>query len=243
MTTARLLCLPHAGAGPSAFHDWLTAVPPGIEVLAISRAGRERRLFEEPPTSLDESVRATYDEIRPSLMPGTPVILFGHCLGALLAYELARSLLRDGVAVVQLMVSGVSGPAYVRSRRITGLPDAEFVERVVEVAGYRNEALDDPEMRELLLPAMRADVQMQEEYRAQARDPLDVPVLALRGAGDQTVSAADIRQWQEVTCAGFAVTELPGGHMYFLDQGPELLRLALAAARHAPVARAESGRD
>jgi surfactin synthase thioesterase subunit len=235
MTTARLLCLPHAGAGPSTFHSWLAAAPPGLEVLPVPMAGRDRRLFDKPHSDLHQAVRAIGGEVSPVLAGDTPVVLFGHCLGALLAYELARYLLRDGVPVGQLMVSGVAGPRYVRSRQITGLPDAEFLERVVEVAGYRNEAFDDPEMRELLLPALRADVQMHEDYSPRDCDPLEVPVMALRGEADETVSAEDIGQWREVTKAGFTVAELPGDHMYFLDQGPALLDLAMAASRRHPV--------
>jgi surfactin synthase thioesterase subunit len=197
--------------------------------------GHDQRLFDKPHTDLHEAAKAIDGEIGSTLTGGAPVVLFGHCLGALLAYELSRYLLRAGVPVVQLMVSGVPGPDYVRPRRITGLPDAEFLVRVVEVAGYRNEALDDPEMRELLLPTLRADVQMQEDYRRRDSEPLDVPVMALRGAADETVSTLDIGQWRGVSRAGFTVAELPGGHMYFLDQGPALLGLTLEAARRPPL--------
>jgi len=240
MIETRLLCLPHAGAGWIAFHSWLAVAPPELEVLPVPMAGRDRRIFEKPHSDLHQAVRAISGDVSSTLADEIPVVLFGHCLGGLLAYELARCLLRDGVPVVQLMISGVAGPGYVRPQRITGLPDEEFLERVIEVGGYRNAALDDREMRGLLLPALRADVQMQEDYRPQDCDPLDVPVMALRGEADETVSTEDIGQWREVTKAGFTVVELPGGHMYFLDQGPALLDFALAASQPRPVAQGGS---
>jgi surfactin synthase thioesterase subunit len=231
MTLMRLLCLPFAGAGQSAFVPWIAEAPVGLEIIPVPLAGRDRLLFERPHTDLYQAVQAINADIRPALAGEIPVVLFGHCLGALMAYELTRLLVRHGVQVAQLVVSGVPGPEHIRPEPIAGLPDAEFLERLVEVAGYQNAALNDPEMRELLLPTLRADVQMQESYRQRSRELLEVPVLAVRGAADQAVCAADIRQWRGVSSANFMYTELPGGHMYFLEQGPALLNLILTAAQ------------
>lgn len=229
MPTARLLCLPHAGAGPSTFYAWRTVAPEGLQVCPVSLPGRECRLFEEPYASVHEAVDGIAAELAPVLVESTPVMLFGHCLGALLAYELARYLHAAGTPVEHLLVSGTPGPRHVRTQQISRLPEEEFMERVEEIAGYRHEALSDPEMRELLLPALRADVQMQEEYRPSGTAPLPVRLTALRGAADGTVSAAEIGQWREVTSAHFSVAELPGPHMYFLEQAPAVLELALSS--------------
>ena len=225
---ARMLCLPHAGAGPSTFFAWRNMAPDGVEIVPVSLPGRERRVSEEPYTDLHDAVKGITDELRPILSDGTPVVLFGHCLGALLGYELARSLHGGETPVAHLLVSGTPGPRHVRQERITGLPEDEFVEKLGALAGYQDEALNDPEMRELLLPTLRADVQMQEEYRPSGTDPLHVRLTALRGANDGTSSAAEIEQWRETTSADFSSVELPGSHMYFLEQAPALLRLACA---------------
>lgn len=231
MTTARMLCLPHAGAGPSTFHTWRAVAPEGLEVYPVSLPGRERRMFEKPFVNVHEAVDGIAAELTPVSSDSTPLVLFGHCLGALLAYELARRLHAADVPVRHLLVSGTPGPRYVKTRRITGLPDEEFMDRVEEIAGYRDDALADPEMQELMLPTLRADVQMQEEYRPSMTDRLPVRLTALRGEADSTVSVAEISQWQEATSAQFAAVELPGPHMYFLDQAPALLELAMLGIR------------
>jgi surfactin synthase thioesterase subunit len=231
MPTAHLLCLPHAGAGPSVFHPWRSAAPEGLEICPVSLPGRERRLFEDPYVSVHDAVCGIAAELTP--VPGEPLMLFGHCLGALLAYELARCLHMSGTPVAHLLVSGTPGPRHVRKQRITGLPEAEFLERMTEIACYRHEALDDPEMRELMLPALRADVQMHEDYRPSGTEPLPVRLTALRGADDDTVSAAQIGQWKEATSGQFCQAECPGTHMYFLEQGPAVLHLAQACLAEA----------
>lgn len=229
MPKACLLCLPHAGAGPSTFYEWRNVAPEGLQVYPVSLPGRERRLFEEPYASVHEAVSGIAADLAPVLAESTPVVLFGHCLGALLAYELARYLHAAGIPVEHLLVSGTPGPRHIRTQWISGLPEDEFMERLEEIAGYRHDALSDPEMRELLLPALRADVQMQEEYRPSGTAPLPVRLTALRGAADGTVSAAEVGQWREVTSARFSVAELPGPHMYFLEQAPAVLELALSS--------------
>lgn len=231
MTTTRMLCLPHAGAGTSTFYTWRTVAPEGLEVYPVSLPGRERRMFEKPYVNVHEAVDGIAAELTPVFSDGTPLVLFGHCLGALLAYELARRLHAADIPVRHLLVSGTPGPRYVMTRRITGLPDEEFMDRVEEIAGYRDDALADPEMRELMLPTLRADVQMQEQYQPRRTDRLPVRLTALRGEGDSTVSVAEISQWHEATSAQFAAVELPGPHMYFLDQAPALLELAMSGVR------------
>src|ERR1700735_3948256 len=103
---ARMLCLPHAGAGPSTFFAWRDVAPDGVEIVPVSLPGRERRVSEEPYVNLHEAVKGITDELRPILSDGTPLVLFGHCLGALLAYELARSLCAAETPVAPLPVSG-----------------------------------------------------------------------------------------------------------------------------------------
>ncbi|ROP35588.1 thioesterase II family protein [Saccharothrix texasensis] len=225
-----LVCLPFAGAGASFFHPWSAHAGDRLVVVPLQLPGRERRIDAEPYR--DALVAA--DELLPDLerqLDGlTDVVLFGHSLGAVLAYELAhRVLAHPDLVLRHLFVSGSPEPHTQRPRRATGLPDDEFLGRVSEFAGFEHEALQDPEMRELILPTLRADVEMHENYRPSTTDRLAAPITSLRGSDDALVTAAEAARWSEVAGAGFEYVEVPGGHMYLTGSAPELLKLIDAA--------------
>lgn len=223
-----LVCLPFAGAGASFYRPWQRlADQHALDILPLQLPGRERRIDEEPHRDaaaaadglLADLLAAFADSPKPHR-----IALFGHSLGAVLAYELARRLVdTPGVELVGLFASGSPHPAEQRERRATGLDDDAFLERVNEFAGYTHEALQDPEMRELILPTLRADVEMHESYAPATGEPLPVPVTCLRGAGDTLVSRAEAAAWERTTDRAFRAVELPGGHMYLTDSAPELL--------------------
>jgi surfactin synthase thioesterase subunit len=219
-----LLCLPFAGSGAGFFRPW-TGRPSGVvRVEPVQLPGREE-LFGIP-------MRTDAGRVVAGLLPGVldrtrgcgEVALFGHSMGAVLAYELAHALAaaRPG-SVAHLFVSGSPGPWTPRSRRATGLPDREFLERVREFAGYDHAAMSNPELRELLLPALRADVALHEFYVPGTERPLDAPITSFRGAGDRLVSAAQAAEWRDATTRECEVVELSGGHMYLADSADELL--------------------
>ncbi|MFG2452958.1 thioesterase II family protein [Streptomyces sp. NPDC048512] len=220
---ATLLCVPFAGAGPSFFHPWRELSAGRWRVTSVELPGRERRILDTPYRNVVEAAKGSIDDIVADLGEGTSTVLFGHSLGAVLAYELAHLLPTRGVHVERLVVSGSPGPWTQRERRATGLPDEEFLARVEEFAGFRHEALDHPEMRELILPVLQADCEMHENYVPSTDTPLAVPVCSLRGAWDGLVTAAEARQWQDATTAGFTYAEFPGDHMYLVDHGREIL--------------------
>ncbi|MEU8434183.1 alpha/beta fold hydrolase [Streptomyces sp. NPDC029216] len=223
MTETTLLCVPFAGAGPSFFHPWRELAAGRWRVTSVELPGRERRILEEPYRNVYEAAKGSVDEVVADLGEGARTVLFGHSLGAVLAYELAHLLGARGVHVERLVVSGSPGPWTQRERRAAGLQDEEFLARVEEFAGFRHEALDHPEMRELILPVLQADCEMHESYVPSTDVPLSVPICSLRGAVDGLVTAEEARQWQAATTAGFTYAEFPGDHMYLVDSGREVL--------------------
>jgi surfactin synthase thioesterase subunit len=232
-----LLCLPQAGAGPGVFRPWNGLGASGVEVHPIVMPGRERKLFDPPYTDVQVAVADIADELRP-LLAGRAIALFGHCLGALQCFELARRLRRDGCEVTHLVVSGSRPPDHARARRATGLVDDErFLAELERIAGYRDPAMDDPELRALMMPAIRADVQMDEDYRTADRTPLDVPVTAVRGGQDEIVTADELAGWRSWTTTAFEVVEFPGGHMYFTHHADALVRLATTVPAQGGVSR------
>ncbi|PWI09287.1 thioesterase [Streptomyces sp. NWU339] len=218
-----LLCVPFAGAGPSFFHPWRELSAGRWRVTAVELPGRERRLLETPYRNVVEAAKNEIDDIVADLGEGARTVLFGHSLGAVLAYELVHLLSTRGVHVERLVVSGSPGPWTQRERRAAGLHGDEFLARVEEFAGFRHEALDHPEMRELILPTLQADCEMHEAYVPSTDDPVSVPITSLRGDSDGLVSAEEAQQWRDATTSGFSYTEFPGDHMYLVDLGREVL--------------------
>jgi surfactin synthase thioesterase subunit len=218
-----LLCVPFAGAGASFFHPWRELSAGRWRLMPLELPGRERRLLEEPYTDVAEAAKSEADGVAEALGEGARAVLFGHSMGAVLAYELAHLLGARGVHVERLVVSGSPGPWTRRATRATGLPDDEFLARIEEFAGVRHEALDHPEMRELILPALRADCEMHENYVPGTGEPVAVPICSVRGEHDRLVSAVEAREWRSATTGGFTALEFPGDHMYLVDRAPELL--------------------
>jgi surfactin synthase thioesterase subunit len=228
-----LVCLPFAGGGASFFYPWNGKAGKEIEIVAIQLPGREWRVDEEPYLDVNTAVDDLFPELAAEL-PGGPLMLFGHSLGALLAYELAhRFSAAPGFEVTRLIVSGSPGPWTRRTRRATGLPDDDFLVRVSEFAQYEAEVMQNPEVRKLVLPTLRADVKMHEEYVPTRNEPLAAPITSLRGRDDQLVLADQAAEWAKATSRGFELTELPGSHMYVTEGADDILRVARDAARPA----------
>jgi surfactin synthase thioesterase subunit len=226
-----LVCLPFAGAGASFYRPWSAFAGDGLEIIPMQLPGRERRIDVEPFRDVHEAADAMEAELIGELGLAGRVALFGHSLGAVLAYELAHRLCGiPRVEVVRLFASGSPQPNVQRPNRATGLPDGEFLLRVKEFAGYSHEALEDPEMLELILPTLRADVQMHENYVPSMNLPLPAPITALRGVTDELVSSDDAAGWAKVTSKDFELAELPGGHMYLTEGAEPLLRLIRGSA-------------
>jgi len=225
-----LVCLPFAGAGAGFFVPWRDRRD-GVVVHAPQLPGREDLIDEPPLTSVPDAVEHLLTELMDEL-GGGEVVLFGHSLGAVLAFELAQRLESvDTFAVRHLVVSGSAGPFRRREHPATGLSDAEFLRRVRELAGYEHPALAEPEFRELILPTLRADVRMHEEYRPRPGASTKAALTSVRGAHDELVTAAHAAEWAQVTDGGFATVELPGGHMYLVDEVDRLLELVAGLVR------------
>jgi surfactin synthase thioesterase subunit len=218
-----LVCLPFAGGGAGFYRGWRSLPDEALRIVPVQLPGREELFIEEPYHDVIEAARALASRVV-DLTRGTPVAVFGHSLGAVLAFELARELENSADCDLQhVFVSGSPGPWSGRADRATGLPDDEFVARVERFAGYQHEALADPDLRDLLLPLIRADVEMHENYKPCSDQPLRTPVTTLRGTDDTLVSADQAGEWRGATTGAFGSVELPGGHMYLVESPRVLL--------------------
>ncbi|ULR48839.1 thioesterase II family protein [Streptomyces deccanensis] len=229
--TTKLICLPYAGAGASFYRPWKALAGDALEIVPLQLPGRERLIDEDPYRDAHRAVDGLLAQLREELgeIGGHRVAVFGHSLGAVLAFELAHRLVDEpGVELLHVFVSGSPEPARGRERRATGLSDEEFLARVGDFAGYHHPALDDPEMREMILPALRADVEMHENYTPSTGLPLQAPLTVVRGEDDDLVGYDDAESWSKVAGRDFEHVEVPGGHMYLTDAAPALVRLIVS---------------
>jgi medium-chain acyl-[acyl-carrier-protein] hydrolase len=218
----RLFCVPHAGAGALTYRRWPAFLGPGIQVTAIQLPGREERLKEPGYKSLSPLI----DDLV-SVLAGTldrPYALFGHSMGSLVAYETARRI-RDRCLPppVSLFCSGLSAPHLARrGGQISRLPDDEFRHAVVQLNGFPSEVAAHDRLMETLLPGLRRDLQVCEDYVYRPAPPLDGPLSVFGGTGDN-VPRADLARWRELTTGPFRLGLIPGDH-YAMTQREELAR-------------------
>ncbi len=232
----RLFALPFAGGGSAPYHALARHVRARLEVVPVLLPGRERRLVEEPFRDVGALADALARELAGEL-DAAPFALFGHSLGALVAFELARRLLAAGRrAPLHLFASACRAPQRVATERpIHALPDEEFLAAIEELGGMPPEVRQHSELLELVLPALRADFEMYEAYRF---DPssvatLDLPVTALGGEQDLEVPRPDLEAWAERTAGAFDARWFPGGHFFLLDAPADVAHVVdekLAAA-------------
>ncbi|MFC9855945.1 thioesterase II family protein [Streptomyces prasinus] len=220
--SVRLVCLPHAGGAASFYVPVAQALAPHVEVLAVQYPGRHER--HGHPLVPDLGTLA--DRIADALMPCTdrPYALFGHSMGAIVGFEVARRMEDAGRGPVELFASGSRAPSVERrGERWHRIPDAEFVARVQSMGGAGSELLDDPDIRRMLLPALRNDYRAVEQYEYRVQPPLACPVTAFAGADDPRVTVAEARSWAHHTTGPFTVEVHPGGHFFLADHREAIL--------------------
>lgn len=220
--TVRLFCLPYAGGSSTIFYRWSEYVSPAIEVCSVQLPGREGRLTMPPYTSMRPLVQAIGNAILPFL--DKPYVLFGHSLGGLIAFELARYLHDLGVPrPLSLLVSAAEAPHVSRAPdRLHTLPDDELIGQLSRLQGTRQEILQHPEVMQLLLPTIRADLQVFETYTYRAGPPLPCPIAVFGGIDDERVEPSGLENWREHTRTVVSLTMLPGGH-FFIHSACRLL--------------------
>jgi medium-chain acyl-[acyl-carrier-protein] hydrolase len=231
----RLFCFPHAGGGASTYRLWARAVSPAIEICPVQLPGRENRIDDPPVTRLRPLVQAIAAVVAEHL--DLPYAFFGHSYGGLLGFETARELRRRGKPLpVVLFASGHRAPQLpARRLGIRGEPDESLVLRLRELDGTPPGVLESRDVLEHVLPALKADFVVCDEYVYLAERPLECPIVALGGSGDRMISPDDLDAWREQTAAGFELQLFDGDHFYVLTQP---LRVAAAvSARLLPALR------
>ena len=209
----RLICLPHAGGSVSSFRGWSERLT-SVEVGVVQLPGRGSRLREPVLESLTAAADAIVEEIARG--PLAPTVLFGHGLGAVMAFEIARRLEARGWPLLALFVSGRRAPTVPE----TGpLRSQLTLEQLVTEAQTRSRAVSpesalDQELIELMIPGLRADFAMLDAYRYHPGTPLRCPIVACCGTEDPYASRSQMEAWRAETSARFSAHSFGGGHFY-----------------------------
>jgi surfactin synthase thioesterase subunit len=227
----QLVCFPHAGGGPQTFRAWSAALAPSIEVSTVTLPGRANRRHEPFATTLSGAVRDAADSIESSC-DNRPVALFGHSLGAIVAFETAYELLRRGRRrPVHLFVAGSRAPDDRDGDRFRVTDDnAELVDEVERRYGAIPAAVrHEPDLLALFLPLLRADLTLLTEYDWTPRAPLSVPITAFAGTADTAGPPQSVVRWGAHTDAGFRDIRLPGDHFFLHSQLPQVAAIVRQA--------------
>jgi medium-chain acyl-[acyl-carrier-protein] hydrolase len=222
----RLFCFPHAGAAASTYRPWFQELK-HLDVLAVQPPGRESRLAERPFEACAPYVAALLPAMLPLL--DRPFAFYGHSLGALIAFELTRALRAAGApSPSHLFVSGRRAPHRPgQNKGMHAMSDADLLAELRFYGGTPPELLDNAELMGLMLPISRADFAIHETYTFVPSEPLDVPISALGGLGDEEVPREAIDAWRELTTGPFSLRMLPGGHFFVQEQRAAIHRAVL----------------
>ncbi|MFB7293631.1 thioesterase II family protein [Actinacidiphila glaucinigra] len=230
----RLICFPHAGGSASFYRSWAAHMPAGVELSAACYPGREDRLLDPPAVSMDE-LTAPLARAVAAEADGVPVAFFGHSMGGLVAYETALRLsATGGPKLAALFVSAYADPGRRPSRALANAGDEELVLELTQLGGSDAAALEHPELRDLILPVVRADYRLLEDYVAPPVRTVGAPLTAYYGRQDDALAADHGSQddapppdtmapWSEATSSSFSIRTFDGGHFYLVEHVRDLV--------------------
>ena len=212
--SVRLFCIPYAGGSASIYDEWARTAPDWLQICPIELPGRGWLRREPLFESLNELAKAITSAIYP--YTNTPYAIFGHSMGALLAYEIASSLESVGRHLLQkLFVSGSRAPFLPRKRPpVSHLSDVEFLDLIRQMRGTPEEVLTHLEFMDILLPILRSDFVNCDQYRFTLRPSLHVPITTLNGEQDNDIPENDVQLWSRLTIGRFQSFTFPGGHFF-----------------------------
>ncbi|MBE3560032.1 MAG: thioesterase [Ktedonobacteraceae bacterium] len=220
----RLFCFPYAGGGAAIYRTWQEQFPAEIEVCPVHLPGRESRIKEAPYTRLAPLIEALAQALEPFMY--IPFAFFGHSMGTLISFELARHLRRRHAPMpVRLFVAAHRAPQLPdRGEPQYLLPDDELIDSLRRLGGTPPAILQHEELMRIVLSILRADFELCETYVYTPEEPLDLPISAYGGEQDTLVSRQELQAWALQTQRAFTLDMLAGNHFFLQSQQPLLLQ-------------------
>jgi pyochelin biosynthetic protein PchC len=210
------VCFPHAGGSATFYFPMSRALAPATDVVAVQYPGRQDRRGERCLDDLGELADAVTEDLTSWF--NRPVALFGHSMGATVAYEVARRLEARGTRVTGLFASACRAPSAQRIEFVHQRDDDGLIDALRELSGTDTAVLGNEELLRMVLPAVRGDYTAVETYRHQAGPELSCPIRVLVGDSDPVTSLAEADAWQRHTTGACEIDVLPGGHFYLNNQ-------------------------
>jgi medium-chain acyl-[acyl-carrier-protein] hydrolase len=221
-TKLRLFCFPYAGGGSSVFRTWSDDLPDWIEVCPVQLPARENRILEKPFYQMADLVPSVAQAIKPYL--DLPFSLFGHSMGAWIAFELAHYLHKNSNLLAQhLFVSARFSPQITDKKNLHKLPDKEFKEELETYGGTPKAVLESDELMQLLIPILRSDFSICETYIYKQNNPLTCPISVFGATKDHLVDPSSLIEWKKETSNSFRVEIFNGDHFFLRNYQKELL--------------------
>ena len=220
----RLFCFPYAGGSAGIFRNWADEMAMHLELCAIQLPGRERRHSEPALRRPQEAVEILVRILQPYL--DLPFVMFGHSMGALLAYEVTRGILTNAMLEPRILfVSGRRAPHLPsRKRKLNTLPRNELIAEIQALNGTPAEVFAHEDLIELVLPMLRCDLELVESYTNAAGPLLSCPVIAMGGSRDLEISPEEIVGWGSVTTGPFKSMLFEGDHFFINSARTRLLQ-------------------
>lgn len=247
LATVRLFCFPYAGAGASAFRDWVTSVRPEAELLIVQYPGREERYSEPLHRHIDSLLPKLSEALLGYL--DKPFIFFGHSMGAGIAHRLLLKWQRHDISHAQhLIVSGARAPQLTADRNLSShLDDRQFLSLLQTRGGMPEELVQNTELMEILMPRLRADFELAETLPPITNIPLYCPISAFGGQNDPEISQNDIQAWRLQTLSSFKAMHFEGNHFFIQSARGQVLEavnhlLALVVSSDTPTIQNEMGK-
>jgi surfactin synthase thioesterase subunit len=222
---ARLYCFHNAGGNAVFCQGWGAFFGAGLSVRGVTLPGRAWRFRE----AFSKSVYEIAEEVSEAIHRQStgPVALFGVSLGALVAYETALALERQGRKVAHLFVASFCAPEKYRALnpvRLSEVPADQLVEHISSLGGTPAELLNDAEFRDLFLGILRSDFRLLDDYPFAMRPLLRCPITAFGGEEDRFYRPESMGDWRKATVGHFEQVTLPGGHLFPLTDPASMLR-------------------
>ncbi|WGU96906.1 alpha/beta fold hydrolase [Paenibacillus dendritiformis] len=222
----KLFCLPHAGGSATVYMRWKRYLRDGIELHPLEPAGRGKRLAEPHYGSLDDMIDDLCGCLEQQL-DGSDFALFGHSMGALVAYELAHAIKRrSGREPIHLFVSGTYPPHAKKINTLHSLSDDRLREEITRLGGTEGELLEREDLLRLFLPVLRRDLELVETHRFEEKpDRIHCNLSVLSGKEDRATACYDLSEWSSYGSRACRFYEFEGGHFFINEHVVQVVSL------------------